>query len=293
MSSTASHQRDGLVVGQHDEATERGEDRCEQTVLQGGALTEAAAELGQGQPRAPRSAGRVNSKARIKAACSAPASTPWKQSAASSIRAAPCRARGHGEHGMDRPQRDHGPAAAVRRWPDRRRRAGSSTPAPRCRDRGLRGPDEAGVPGLARGVSVAAWAARCARDEATALAGEVGDALEAVGDLGVRAERGLRRVPRLQLDERMVCGRHQRPMHAPPVGSGRGVVDRRLHERMPELDRSVQRHQPRELGALAQDVPDPELLGRRPDEVDVAGESAAATSSHCWRSGSRCRTRRR
>ena len=49
---------------------------------------------GRVSPCAIRSAERVNSKARINAACSAPASTPWKQSAASSMRAAPCTSAG-------------------------------------------------------------------------------------------------------------------------------------------------------------------------------------------------------
>ena len=131
-----------------------------------------------------------------------------------------------GEQGVDGPQRDH-PAAVDggRALSRRRRRAG--------RRRSCAGPDARAASAAPTSRACLTWSRRGqgrrpgqhagAGEEPAAPAGEVGDALEAVGDLRVRAEGGLGRVPGLELDEAEVGGRW-RGRGARAVGLGPGAA---------------------------------------------------------------------
>ncbi len=173
-----------------------------------------------------------------------------------------------GEQGVGRPQRDD---PATQRWrdrrPGRRRRAASSTPARRPR-RGRPRPHRRGGRswprrrGSAPPPGPARWRGRGSRRARRR------------GRRPARAGRPRRGRCRAWPWRRATPRARRGPGRPRPAdsarwawrrsGPGRGVVDRRPHQRMPELDRAAQRHQPGELGALADDVGDAQpLRGRR------------------------------
>ena len=98
-----------------------------------------------------------------------------------------------------------------------------------------------------------------------------GRALELHGDLLVRSRRGRSQMPRTTVRVGLSIGRlRQRQMDRPAILHRRRPVHRRAHQRMPERHPLADRQQPVRLRGLRGRRPDPEPLGRAPQQQRIA-----------------------
>ena len=123
------------------------------------------------------------------------------------------------------------------------------------------------------------------RRDAAAGLGPAGRALELGGDRLVGSRRRVGAMPRPAVGVELRVGRlGQRAVHLRRSPRRRRAVGRRAHQRMPEPHPCAELDQPRRLGRRRRVAPDPEPLGRAPQQRRVAdrlGRRRAAAAAAC------------